>query len=74
MLEISSDFFGNDEQFEMPAPLLEQARLSKIEFARKGKADSPPESGGVARSAGVVPKPKRYGYGTTPRVIALAAL
>ena len=61
MLEISSDFFGNDEQFEMPAPLLEQARLSKIEFARKGKADSPPESGGVAHllmGAGVVPKPK----------------
>jgi hypothetical protein len=55
-------------------PLVSKAQLFKIEFARKGKANSPPESGGVARSAGVVPKSKHYGYGTTPRVIALAAL
>jgi hypothetical protein len=32
-----------------------------------GTKNSPPESGGVARSAGVVPKPQRFGFGTTPR-------
>ena len=53
------------------------ADLFKIEFTRKGKVATPPESGGVAHlmmGAGVGPEPKRIGNGTTPRVIALAAL
>ena len=33
------------------------------------KQTAPPESGGVARSAGVVPRPKRFCSGTTPRVV-----
>jgi hypothetical protein len=37
----------------------------QIEFARKGKADSLLSQEGGAKRRGV-PKPKRYGYGTTP--------
>ena len=32
-----------------------------------GMKNSPPKLGGVARSAGVVPKPQSFGLGTTPR-------
>ena len=44
---------------------------------RSRERRTPLLTGGVAHllmGAGVVPKPKHYGYGTTPRDIALAAL
>jgi len=48
-----------------------RARFAKCMDER----NSPPESGGVARRAGVVPRLPQFGLGTTPReIFDLAAL